>query len=229
MNNDAMIPNCAHTTLAILAGGEGRRMGTPKGVLTLDGRPILDRLLDRLNWPGPTLLITAPGREHPPGWQRFTNEVTDPIAGEGPLRGILTALEHSSTNEIVVLPVDMPNVTPPPLAWLAARLRDNPTAAAVMTERPGRAPSRIEPLPAAFRTNIAQTLIRAQLANRQLALHQLAKSPEIIVVPASPAWPTDFWVNLNTPSDLATYNSDSYYFNQTSIASTSSANSNDPS
>jgi len=46
----------------------------------------------------------------------------------GPLRGLLTALEHASTNEVVVLAVEMPNITPAPLAWLAARLRGNPAA-----------------------------------------------------------------------------------------------------
>lgn len=205
MSSGSAVSHCARTTLAVLAGGEGRRMGGPKGVLALDGRPIIERLLDRLDWPGPTLLVTAPGREHPPGWRRFTNEVTDPVAGEGPLRGILTALEHSSTDEVVVLPVDMPNVTPAPLAWLAACLRDSPATAAVMVERPGRAPSRIEPLPATFRASTAQMLVRARLADGQLALHRLAKSSEIVVVPASSDWPGDFWVNLNTPSDLATY------------------------
>ena len=114
-------------------------MGRPKGDLALDGRPILERLLDRLNWPGPTLLVTAPGREHPPGWQRFAMEATDPVAGDGPLRGILSALEHAFTNELVVLPVDMPNVTAASLAWLAARLREDPAAAALMVERPERA------------------------------------------------------------------------------------------
>lgn len=204
MSDTSEISDCTGTTLAVLAGGEGRRMGGPKSVLTLDGRPILDRLLDRLGWPGPTLLVTAPGREHPPGWRRFTSEVTDPVAGEGPLRGILTSLEHASTNEVVVLPVDMPNVTPAPLAWLAARLRDNPGAAAVMVERTGQ-PGRIEPLPAAFRAAIAQRLIRSHLGDRQLSLHRLTESSEVIMLPAPSGWPDDFWVNLNMPSDLAAY------------------------
>ena len=68
-------------------------MGQPKGLLTLKGQPILDYLLDALAWPGPTLLVTAPGREHPPGWERFDNEAADPESGGGPLRGVLTALE----------------------------------------------------------------------------------------------------------------------------------------
>jgi len=205
MSDDAAVSHCAHTTLAVLAGGEGRRMGGPKGVLALDGRPILERLLDRLDWPGPTLLVTAPAREHPPGWRRFTNEVTDPVAGEGPLRGILTALTHAPTNEVVVLPVDMPNITSAPLAWLAARLREHPNASAVMLERPGRAPSSIEPLPAAFRATIAETLVRARLGDRRFALHLLTDSSEIVVIRAPAAMTDDFWANLNTPSDLATY------------------------
>jgi len=205
MSEDSAIADCAQTTLAVLAGGEGRRMGGPKGSLSLDSRPILERLLDRLAWPGPTLLVTAPGREHPPGWRRFTNEATDPVAGEGPLRGILTALEHASTDEVVVLPVDMPNVTPAPLAWLAARLRDRPTAAVVMVSQSAHAHHRVEPLPAAFRTKTAQTIVRAHLCDKQLALHGLTKSSTVVVLPASSDWPSDFWVNLNTRSDLATY------------------------
>jgi molybdopterin-guanine dinucleotide biosynthesis protein A len=185
MTDGSEISDCARTTLAVLAGGEGRRMGGPKGVLALDGRPILERLLNRLVWPGPTLLVTAPGREHPPGWRLFTNEVTDPVAGVGPLRGILTAVENASTNEVVVLPIDMPNVTPAPLAWLAARLRDHPAAAAVMVEQPGHAPSRIEPLHAGFRAPTAQTLVRTRLGDGQLALHRLTESSEVVVVPVS--------------------------------------------
>jgi molybdopterin-guanine dinucleotide biosynthesis protein A len=201
MSDHSSLSHCAHLTLAVLAGGEGRRMGQPKGNLTLEGRPILDRLLDRLNWPGPTLLVTAPGRQHPPGWQRFTQEATDPVSGQGPLRGILTALEHATTSEVVVLPIDMPNVTPESLAWLAARLRDNPTAAAVMVQHS----ERIEPLPAAFRASTAQALIRAQLEARQLALHHLTTSSEIVVLPAPMDWTGDFWTNLNTPSDVSRY------------------------
>jgi molybdenum cofactor guanylyltransferase len=201
MTDDSAAPPRALTTLAVLAGGEGRRMGGPKGALALDGRPILERLLDRLAWPGPTLLVTAPGRRRPPGWRRFAGEATDPVAGDGPLRGILTALENAPTNDVVVIPVDMPNLTPAPLAWLAARLQDHPSAVAVMAQQSGR----IEPLPAAFRVSTARNFLRARLSNRQLALHSLSDSPRVVVVSAPRNWPGDFWVNLNTPSDLENF------------------------
>ncbi len=176
-------------------------MGGPKSDLTLEGRPILERLFDRLNWPGPTILVTAPGREHPAGWQRFTREATDPIAGQGPMRGVLTALESASTDEVVVIPVDMPNVTSNRLAWLAGRLRETAEAAAIMLMRYGRT----EPLPAAFRPVAAEHLLRAHLAEGRLALHSLTETPEVIVIPEPPDWPSDFWLNLNTPSDLASH------------------------
>src|SRR5688572_6459509 len=94
-------------TLAVLAGGAGSRMGRPKGTLEINGRPILAHLLDRIAWPGPTMLVTAPGRENPPGAQRFDFEVSDAVADDGPLRGVHTALRHVRTEMLVVIAVDM--------------------------------------------------------------------------------------------------------------------------
>src|SRR4051794_29668278 len=103
-----MRQKASNITLAILAGGAGSRMGRAKGELRIAGEPILEYLLDRFDWPGPTMLVTAPGREHPTGWARFTREVTDPVSDQGPLRGILTALENATTEVVIVTPVDMP-------------------------------------------------------------------------------------------------------------------------
>ena len=50
-------------TLAILAGGAGSRMGEPKANLSVRGRPILQYLFERFNWPGPTMLVTTLPRQ----------------------------------------------------------------------------------------------------------------------------------------------------------------------
>jgi hypothetical protein len=68
-------------TLAIVAGGAGRAWGCPKAEIRIEGRPILEHLLDAIRWPGPTMLVTAPGREHPPANERFDREVVDAVAG----------------------------------------------------------------------------------------------------------------------------------------------------
>ena len=116
------------TTLAILAGGEGARMGRPKGELRVGNQPILEYLLERMAWRGPTLLVTSPGREHPAGWQRFHAEAVDPVAGLGPLRGVLTALEHAATPHVLVTTVDMPEIDATALRWLLEQFVQRPKA-----------------------------------------------------------------------------------------------------
>ena len=189
----------ARATLAILAGGEGSRMGKPKGLLEIGGRPILLALLERIAWQGPTLLVTAPGREHPPGWQAFDREVSDPVVGEGPLRGVLTALENAGGRPVVVAVVDMPRMMRDPLEWLVNQLAIDPTAQVVMTRR-GTA---VEPFPSAWRAEAAE-LVRRQLATGRRAVHSVANLPEVRVLPA-PDWPEAVWTNLNTPEDLEAF------------------------
>src|SRR5689334_18629668 len=130
-------------TLAILAGGAGSRMGQPKANLRIGEKPILEYLLDRFQWTGPTLLVTAPGREHPPGYERFTAEAIDPVTEQGPLRGIHTALEHTTTSTVVITTIDMPALTPEHLQWLIDQFAKLPEAIALMP-RHGEG---IEPFP----------------------------------------------------------------------------------
>src|SRR5438105_10503881 len=128
--------NLSKCTLAILAGGDGSRMRKPKGLLDVRGQPILGYLLDRMRWPGPTMLVTAPGRQRPPGWERFGCEVVDPVAGQGPLRGVLTALESTRTETIVVATVDMPEIGLAQLEWLVGQLWAHPAALGGMCPGP---------------------------------------------------------------------------------------------
>lgn len=195
----------SEATLAVLAGGAGRRMGRPKGLLSLDGQPIVERLFDRLAWTGPTILVTAPGRERPPGWRRFDREVVDPVDGQGPLRGLLTAMQAARTPEIVVVAMDMPGLTSAPLLWLIERLLHNPHAAAVMVERLTIRGPRVEPLPMALRTDQALPLVEGKLTAGELALSRLAEDPRVIVEQCPLDWPDLFWTNLNHPNDISAY------------------------
>src|SRR5215212_4639921 len=97
-------------TLAVLAGGRGSRMKIPKSRLTLHGRPILRYLLDTTQWRGPTMLVTSPGLDRPPAFDLFDTEVVDSVAGEGPLRGLITALSYATSERIIAVTVDMPGV-----------------------------------------------------------------------------------------------------------------------
>jgi molybdenum cofactor guanylyltransferase len=191
-------------TLAVLAGGEGSRMGMPKGLLQIHEEPILRHLLRRAAWPGPTLLVTAPGREHPPAWEEYDLEVPDPVADCGPLRGILTALEAAQTECVLVSTVDMPAVSHAQFAWLAAQAQDRPDAMGLMLRREaGEAPC-IEPFPAIFRRDAA-SLLRERLAAAQRSVSRLTSDPRVALVNAPAAWSDAIWANLNHPADLQTY------------------------
>jgi molybdopterin-guanine dinucleotide biosynthesis protein A len=180
-------------TLAILAGGEGSRMGRPKGELVINGQPILEYLLERFNWDGPTTLVTAPGREHPPGWEKFSREVVDPVARQGPMRGILTALENVTTGRIVIATVDMPLIERTHLEWIVDQLGDS---LGVMSSHDDQ----IEPFPSAFSVNAVDT-IREHLAKNG-GVYQLTKLSGFKRAKVPADWPPKSWTNLNTANDL---------------------------
>jgi molybdopterin-guanine dinucleotide biosynthesis protein A len=190
-------------TLAILAGGAGSRMGKPKAWLRVGGEGILEYLLGRLKWVGPALLVTHPGRTNPPGYERFTREVCDAVADEGPLRGLLTALEHCQTPLLLAATVDMPGVGAAQLAHLQDSLGSHGRALGVMLTRPaadGRA-TELEPFPSAWRVE-ALEVIASQLDGGQRSLHSLMRRPGILTLPSPSDWPAEIWINLNSPADL---------------------------
>ena len=175
-------------------------MGTPKAHLTLKGRMILEFLLDRWRWPGPTMLVTAPGRGRPPGWGRFTVEVSDPVAGSGPLRGVLTALENVATDLLVVTTCDMPFVGAGQFRWLIEQVGERKGLSGVMTRRG----ETIEPFPLALRAG-SRDVVAARYASGQRSTQRLAELAEFAAVPAPQDWPDATWTNLNSPEDLARF------------------------
>jgi molybdopterin-guanine dinucleotide biosynthesis protein A len=184
-------------TLAVLAGGEGSRMGLPKALLEVAGRPVLTHLLEKVDWPGPTVLVTSPGRQRPPGADGFDVEASDPVAGEGPLRGIHTALLHLTTELLIAMPVDMLGVERGHLQWFAERLAQRQDALGVM----GLRDKRIEPLPCALRRGAVE-LIGQRLTRGDRSLQRLTSDPRIATVDTTELPPT-IWVNANTPAEWA--------------------------
>jgi molybdenum cofactor guanylyltransferase len=193
-----------NTTLAVLAGGEGSRMGRPKGELRVGGRPILQYLLAQWKWTGPTILITAPGREKPPGWEAFDREVSDPAPGEGPLRGIVTALQLCAPADIIVIATcDMPRVTTQMLTHLASALAADESILAVMTRR-GRT---IEPFPMAVR-RASMNVLRQRLERGERSLQSLTTLPQFTLIEPPADWGPDVWTNLNDPADYQRFLAD---------------------
>ncbi|MBI4508455.1 MAG: molybdenum cofactor guanylyltransferase [Deltaproteobacteria bacterium] len=97
----------AGVAAAILAGGGATRMGgRPKSFLTAGGRRIIDRQLELLGAMFSELLIVA--NDPHPFAELGLPVVPDGVPGQGPLMGVLSALEAARADLVVVVACDMP-------------------------------------------------------------------------------------------------------------------------
>lgn len=107
-------------TGVILAGGSGTRMGgADKGLVILDGKPLIEHVIRRLQPQVPHIIINA-NRNHDQYSRYGFTIISDEgeSAGAGPLSGILSALTHTATDYILTVPCDAPRLPKD----LAARL-----------------------------------------------------------------------------------------------------------
>ncbi|XWX02463.1 molybdenum cofactor guanylyltransferase [Aggregatilineales bacterium SYSU G02658] len=103
-------------TVAILAGGQSRRMGTDKSFVLLEGKPLIQHVIERASSLGYSLILIANDVER---YRPFGLPVyPDVIAGAGSLGGLYTALTHSPTDYTLCLACDMPQVNPELLQYL---------------------------------------------------------------------------------------------------------------
>jgi len=98
-------------TIVILAGGRGRRMDErDKGLVELQGKPLVQYVLDAISTQNSNILINA--NQNQPRYQGFGYPVqADEIAGfQGPLAGMASAMKSVTTPYILTLPCDAPYV-----------------------------------------------------------------------------------------------------------------------
>jgi len=198
------MPATADVTLAILAGGESSRMGRPKAQIHIDGKPIVHWMLQRLSWPGPTMLVVSPGHQNPPGRELFASQVCDPVAGAGPLRGVLTVLENLRSPLAIIATVDMPGIGRTHLDWLIDAIAARDDLGILMSSHLANGRAQAEPFPSAWRVRSID-LVRSQLAKGDPSVRSLARSKGGALILAPQDWPASVWTNLNTPEDLATF------------------------
>ena len=99
----------ADITGVILAGGQGRRMGgVDKGLQHLNGRPLVQWVLERLAPQVHTVLISA--NQNPERYAEFGCAVLPDTIPDfaGPLAGLQAALAHAATPLIATVPCDSP-------------------------------------------------------------------------------------------------------------------------
>ncbi|NTX10651.1 molybdenum cofactor guanylyltransferase [Myxococcus sp. CA056] len=186
-------------TLAIIAGGQGRRLsGVPKGMLEVEGRTVLARLLALAPRFGEVLLVA----NAPEPYARYAlRTVADVVPDKGAPGGVHAALSAARTPWVVAVACDMPFISPDVLRVLLDARGDDVDA--VCFDAGGR----VEPLLAVYRAALARVW-RATLSEDP-SLRQLLSRFRARLLPESALRAVDpslrALVNVNTPQDLTRY------------------------
>lgn len=183
----------------MIAGGLASRYGgTPKGLLEVGGRRILDRVVEALTGALGTPPVLVANHPDAARWIPGLEVRADVVPAIGSLGGVLTAVE--TLGAVVCVAWDMPFVPAPLLRDLAAGLA---TADAVLPESGSR--RGLEPLCAAYGAACGPA-IRAALARgdqRAVGFHadvRVARLPAGEVLKYG--GPDVLFFNVNTPEDL---------------------------
>ncbi len=95
-------------TVVILAGGQSIRMNhKDKGLILFNGKPLISYVVDIVHKDVCSILISA--NRNISEYQRFGEVITDSLPGfQGPLAGILSALNRIKTKYLLIVPCDGP-------------------------------------------------------------------------------------------------------------------------
>lgn len=178
----------------VLAGGQARRMGQDKGLVTFKQRPLVSYAIDALAGITPQISISA--NRNIEEYKQFGYPViSDGRDGfDGPLAGILAAMPANSAEILLVLPCDSPLIQTEHLQRLLDGLQaDKDIAVAFDGER-------LHPVVMALKTQLQKNLADyldsgERKLQRWLYQHALAKvdfsdQPQI-------------FANINTLDELA--------------------------
>ncbi|MBI4519202.1 MAG: molybdenum cofactor guanylyltransferase [Gemmatimonadetes bacterium] len=184
----------------ILAGGQSRRYGRPKALVTVGGQRLIDRIRGSLEQAGLRVVLVA---NDPEVYREVGLEVR-PDAGTsaGPLAGIRTALLWAAEENApgaVVLACDMPFVPAALIARLASAVEG---ADAVVPLSPG--PRGVEPLCAYYAVSCLPALEAALARGQRTAagLLERVKVERISLAEVQALGPPEqIFLNVNTASD----------------------------
>lgn len=171
--------------VAVLTGGESRRMGRDKARIEVGGTPLVARVIAVARAAGAHEVVTVGGPDRDAG----VRHLVDGVPGVGPLAGIAAALGSLAAEAVVVLACDVPGIDAPTIRALVGALEDHDVAVA-RTDR-------LEPLCAAWSPVRCGPAVSGALGRGERAVHVVLGVLDVVEVPIGVALH-----NLNTPDDL---------------------------
>ncbi len=186
-------------TVVIQAGGQSSRMGEDKALKLFSGRPLIQRVVDRMKPIADEVIITT---NHPTGYE-FLNLplVADLKPGRGALGGIYTAVASAASPLVAVVACDMPFASPRLLEG-ARNLMVEEGADVVIA----RTDEGYEPLHALYRRETCLPAIETAIGADQWKVISWFPQVKVRVLTPNEVKSFDpsglcFW-NLNTPQEF---------------------------
>lgn len=184
-------------SIALMAGGQSKRMGTDKGLLPFMGRPMALYILDQVANLSEDIFIVS---NRPDAYHQMTDNIyPDKIAGIGALGGIHSALVYAQHALCLVLACDMPFVSKDLTGYLVERTE---RVDAVIPDLGG---NKLEPFRALYRQTCLPVIEAAIEAGQRKAVSFLPQVKATYISKAelerlNPS--LDSFLNINTPEDL---------------------------
>ena len=187
----------------MLAGGAARRYGgSPKGLLTVGRRRILDRVVDAVQAVTGTPPLLIANASDAAAWRPDLKTLADARPGLGTLGGIYTAVT-AAPGPVLCVAWDMPFVPEALLRVLSDRMATG-SYDAVLPESSGR--RGLEPLCAIYGPACAPAIAR-RLDQGDLMAISFHADVRVGIVPLAEVRrfgdPDELFFNVNTPDDLA--------------------------
>jgi len=187
-------------TVCIQAGGQSSRMGEDKALKTFLGRPLIQRVAERLSAIADELIATT---NHPEAYAFLNLPLfSDLIPGRGALGGLYTAIASAKHPIVAVVACDMPFASPS-LLEAASRLLVQEEADVVIP----KSEEGYEPLHAVYRRETCLPAIDAAIEADQWKVIAWFPQVKVRVLTTDETKHFDpsglaFW-NVNTPEEFA--------------------------
>lgn len=179
----------------LLAGGMSSRMGREKGSMIIGKRMMYEYPLSILESVCDEILIS--GCQPLPGQNTHPN-VCDRVKGIGPIGGIYSCLEQSSSDLNIVLSYDMPLVNEGLLNYLLEKAENFDMLV------PATGPGQVEPLCALYRKGMSE-VFRSLIEEKNYAVRRVipkVASRILNIHQNLPFYHPDLFMNINTAQDL---------------------------
>jgi molybdenum cofactor guanylyltransferase len=189
----------------ILAGGSSTRFNTDKGVLELDGKPLLSYVIDAVEGLVEEIIVVTNTQARADTYAKLVSEevrfAVDIRESKGPLIGALTGFEEANSGYSVLLPFDSPFVSKEVLSLLFDCCIGKAAAVPRWTNQD------IEPLHAVYNTKQALIATEEALAENELDVQSMVERlrgvryiSTMVIEQLDPDFKTFF--TIDTPLDL---------------------------